>query len=121
VLTLSKPLTFVLEVLLLLSYSSRRDQISLSVPKAIKHDLLQQQRRMPLTAAQTTAFFEAPAQMGITHPTEIQLQDEGISTVDDLVQVCCARDGFKISNEKETLRKIPTRVRSKNDESLNYI
>jgi hypothetical protein len=77
---------------------------------------------MPLTAAQTTAFFEAPAQMGIPHPTVIQLQDEGISTIDDLVQGCCARDGFKISpKEKETLRKIPTRVRSNNDESLIYI
>jgi hypothetical protein len=74
-----------------------------------------------LTAAQTTAFFEAPAQMGIPHPTVIQLQDEGISTIDDLVQGCCARDGFKISKEKETLRKIPMRVRSNNDESLIHM
>jgi hypothetical protein len=39
---------------------------------------------MRLTVAQTTAFFEAPAQMGIPHATVIQLQDEGIATVDDL-------------------------------------
>jgi hypothetical protein len=39
---------------------------------------------MVLTAAQTTAFFEDAAQMGIPHETVIQLQQEGISTVDDL-------------------------------------
>ena len=37
-----------------------------------------------LTAAQTTAFFEAAAQMGIPHETVLQLQHEGISSVDDL-------------------------------------
>ena len=39
---------------------------------------------MVLTGAQTTLFFEAAAQMGIPHATVIQLQNEGISTVDDL-------------------------------------
>jgi hypothetical protein len=29
-----------------------------------------------------------------------------------MVLCCCARDGFKISKEKETLRKIPMGVRS---------
>jgi predicted RecB family nuclease len=40
---------------------------------------------MPLTAAQTTAFFEQDAQMGIPNETVVQLQQEGIRTVDDLV------------------------------------
>jgi hypothetical protein len=39
---------------------------------------------MVLTAAQTTAFFENPEQMGIPHDTVVQLQQEGITTVDDL-------------------------------------
>lgn len=39
---------------------------------------------MVLTAAQTTAFFEDEAQMAIPHATVIHLQEEGISTVDDL-------------------------------------
>ena len=34
---------------------------------------------------------------------------------------CCARDGFKISKEKETPRKIPMGVRSINDESPIYM
>jgi hypothetical protein len=38
-----------------------------------------------LTAAQTTAFFEDAAQMGIPNATVVQLQEEGIDTVDDLV------------------------------------
>ena len=40
---------------------------------------------MPLTAAQTTNFFEQDAQMGIPHGTVIQLQQEGITIVDDLI------------------------------------
>lgn len=40
---------------------------------------------MPLTAGQTTAFFEAADQMGIPHETVLQLQDEGITAVADLV------------------------------------
>ena len=40
---------------------------------------------MVLTNAQTTAFFEDAAQMGIPHATVVQLQEEGIDQVDDLV------------------------------------
>ena len=40
---------------------------------------------MPLTNAQTTLFFENDAQMGIPNATVVQLQTEGISQVDDLV------------------------------------
>jgi hypothetical protein len=41
---------------------------------------------MPLTAGQTTAFFENEDQMGIPNATVVQLQQEGISTVDDLME-----------------------------------
>ena len=40
---------------------------------------------MVLTAVQTTAFFENNDQMGIPHAMVIQLQQEGIDTIDDLV------------------------------------
>jgi hypothetical protein len=40
---------------------------------------------MPLTVAQTTAFFEYEAQMSIPHATVTQLQQEGITIVDDLI------------------------------------
>ena len=36
---------------------------------------------MVLTAAQTTAFFENPDQMGIPHATMVQMQQEGIQSV----------------------------------------
>ena len=39
---------------------------------------------MVLTAAQTTAFFENPDQMGIPHKTMVQMQQQGIQTVADL-------------------------------------
>ena len=39
---------------------------------------------MVLMAAQMTAFFEDVAQMGIPHVTVIQLQQEGISSINDL-------------------------------------
>ena len=39
---------------------------------------------MVLTAAQTTAFFEIPDQLGIPHETMVQIQQEGIQTVADL-------------------------------------
>ena len=39
---------------------------------------------MVLTAAQTAAFFEDAAQMGIPHETVVQLEQEGIDAVDDL-------------------------------------
>ncbi len=40
--------------------------------------------RMPLTANQRTAFFEAPDQMGIPHATVAQLHEEGTDGVEDL-------------------------------------
>ena len=39
---------------------------------------------MVLTAAQTTAFFESPDQLGIPHETMVQIQREGIQAVADL-------------------------------------
>ena len=39
---------------------------------------------MVLTAAQATAFFENPDQLGIPHETMVQIQREGIQTVADL-------------------------------------
>ena len=39
---------------------------------------------MVLTAAQTTAFFEDADQMAIPHATAVELQNEGINTVNDL-------------------------------------
>jgi hypothetical protein len=55
---------------------------------------------MVLTAAQTTAFFEADDQMGIPHITVIQLQNEGISIVDDLVDF-----------DKDTLQQVADNLR----------
>ena len=40
---------------------------------------------MPLAAAQTTAFFEGPDQMALSHRTRVFLQSEGINAVGDLV------------------------------------
>jgi hypothetical protein len=40
---------------------------------------------MPITGAQTILFFEAPDQMGIPNATVVQLAQEGITTVDSLV------------------------------------
>ena len=40
---------------------------------------------MVLPAAQTTAFFENNDQKGIPHAIVVQLQQEGIDTVDELV------------------------------------
>jgi hypothetical protein len=39
---------------------------------------------MVLTAAQTTAFFEDPGEMGIPHETVVQLALEGIESINDL-------------------------------------
>jgi hypothetical protein len=39
---------------------------------------------MVLTAAQTTAFFEDPGQMGIPHEMVVQLALEGIESINDL-------------------------------------
>jgi len=40
---------------------------------------------MPLTANQVQRFFEGADQMGIPNGTVIQLQEEGITNVDDLL------------------------------------
>jgi predicted RecB family nuclease len=56
---------------------------------------------MPLTATQTTAFFEEPAQMGIPNATVVQLlQQEGINTVDDLADF-----------DKDTIEQIAANLR----------
>jgi hypothetical protein len=39
---------------------------------------------MVLTAAQTVAFFQEEAQVGIPNPTVAQMQAEGITNVQDL-------------------------------------
>jgi uncharacterized protein (DUF433 family) len=39
---------------------------------------------MPLTAAQTMVFFEQDVQLGIPNETVVQLQQEGITAVDNL-------------------------------------
>ncbi len=40
---------------------------------------------MVLTAAQLTAFFEDPAQMGLSNRTRVYLQSEGITDPDNLI------------------------------------
>ena len=55
---------------------------------------------MPLTAAQRTAFFEEAAQMGIPNVTVVQLENEGITGVDDLVEF-----------DKETIEQIAANLR----------
>ena len=55
---------------------------------------------MPLTAAQTTSFFEQDEQMGIPHDTVIQLQQEGITIVDDLIDF-----------DKDTIEQIAANLR----------
>ena len=55
---------------------------------------------MPLTAAQTTAFFKQDAQMGIPNETVVQLQQEGITTTDDLVDF-----------DKDTMEQIAANLR----------
>ena len=41
---------------------------------------------MVLTAAQTAAFFEHDAQMGILHETVVQMAIEGITMASDLAE-----------------------------------
>ena len=55
---------------------------------------------MVLTAAQTTAFFENPDQMGIPHETMVQMQEEGIETVADLADF-----------EKQSLQQLADNLR----------
>jgi hypothetical protein len=55
---------------------------------------------MVMTAAQTTAFFEDAAQMGIPNVTVVQLQREGIVSIDDLVDF-----------DKDTIEQIAANLR----------
>ena len=55
---------------------------------------------MVVTTAQTTAFFENPDQMGIPHVTVIQLQVEGITGIQDLVDI-----------DKDTLQQLADNLR----------
>ncbi len=55
---------------------------------------------MPLTAAQTMGFFEQDAQMGIPNQTVVQLQQEGIMTVDDFMDF-----------DKDTVEQIAANLR----------
>ena len=55
---------------------------------------------MVLTAAQTTAFFESPDQMGIPHTTMVQMQLEGIQSFADLADF-----------EKDSLQKVANNLR----------
>ena len=55
---------------------------------------------MVLTAAQTTAFFESPDQMGIPHATMVQMQQDGIQLVADLADF-----------EKELLQQLADNLR----------
>ena len=55
---------------------------------------------MVLTAAQTTAFFEENDQMALTNATCVQLQQEGIVTVNDLLDF-----------DEKTMRQISDNLR----------
>ena len=55
---------------------------------------------MPITVAQTKLFFEANNQMAILQPTLAQLQNDGITMVDDLAEF-----------DKETLQQIADNLR----------
>ena len=55
---------------------------------------------MVLIIAQTTVFFEHEVQMGITHDTVIQIQAEGITNMDDLIDF-----------NKDTLQQVADNLR----------
>jgi hypothetical protein len=55
---------------------------------------------MVLIAAQTAAFFQEEAQMGMPHPTVAQMQAEGITSVQDLADF-----------DKESLRQLADNLR----------
>ena len=55
---------------------------------------------MVLPAAQTTAFFERPDQMGIPHATMVQMQFEGIQSIADLADF-----------EKDSLQQLADNLR----------
>ena len=55
---------------------------------------------MPLTNAQTTAFFENNADLGLANATRVALADERIATVDDLLEF-----------DKDTIKQIASNFR----------
>ena len=61
---------------------------------------------MVLTAAQSTAFFENPDQMGIPHTTMVQMQQEGIQSVADLAEF----EKQSLQQLADTLRKPGGRI-----------
>jgi hypothetical protein len=61
---------------------------------------------MVLTAAQTAAFFQDDAQMGIPNPTVVQMQAEGITNVQDLADF----DKESIQQLADNLRRPGGRV-----------
>ena len=65
---------------------------------------------MPLTANQVAAFFQDAGQMGIPHDTVVQLQEEGINSVDDLVDF----DKESIKQVADNLRRPAGRVADPN-------
>jgi hypothetical protein len=76
---------------------------------------------MPLTAAQTTPFFEQDAQVGIPHATVMQLQQEGITIVDDLINF--NKDTIKqrllqISNDQQEGSQILIQMLHQEQQSL---
>jgi hypothetical protein len=102
-LTLLNLVTTTLEVLLLYDYivfERWRESSANESTQTVYSDLPIRARRVPLTAAQTTAFFEHADQMGIPNKTVVQLVEEGIDTVDDLVDF-----------EKDTIEQIAANLR----------
>ena len=65
---------------------------------------------MVFTAAQTTAFFEAANQMAIPHATRVQLNNEGITSVDDLSEF----DEESLKQIAENLRRPTGRINDPN-------
>ena len=70
---------------------------------------------MVLTAAQTTAFFENPDQLGIPHETMVQIQQEGIQTVADLGEF----EKQELQQLADNLRKPGGRIPDPNPSSSN--
>ena len=62
---------------------------------------------MPLAAAQTTAFFEGPDQMALSHRTRVFLQSEGINLVGDLVDFVTKDSWAQVVENFKRPRMIP--------------
>lgn len=63
---------------------------------------------MVLTSAQTTAFFEDANQISLSHETRVKLQEEGITSVGDLMDF-----------DKDTIEKIAANLKSPGDRIPN--